>query len=460
MTMYQQKCPKTDIINIVSDYLLNLPFEIENKHICVCLSGGADSVALLRTFLFLKEKFNITVSACHFNHCLRDKESDSDEQFCVHLCNEFNVELFLGRDDVAAYSKVNKKSLEEAARECRYSFFKRILSKQSIDYCATAHNMNDDAETLLLNLVRGAGFNGASAIEPYSDTLLRPFLLVKREQIEAFLTDINQKFVTDSSNFSNEYSRNYLRNVIFPALTKLNPAVVDSFSRFINLNRLDREYFESIISSIENSDLRTLHVSIRRRYFLRKYKEFSGRILNNSMLVEIDKALFSNIRSIIPLFDNDTVIIDNGKIFFDKKDFVSSSYSETDVSFGGNCVFDKKVNIYFSKNNFFETDSFSKKDYISEKNIVGKIKVRSRQIGDKIIIKGVNKSLKKLFIDNKIPKEYRNIIPIFFDDVGIIYVPFVGITDRVFSNNADDAMMITTVFNTIDKERWSISYEK
>ena len=458
--MYQQMYPKTSILKNVSEYIDRLPFDIHGKNVCICLSGGADSVALLRVFLFLKEKYSFNVTACHFNHCIRGDESDSDEAFCKNLCDELGVEIYLGRDDVVAFSKLNKQSLEESARVCRYAFFKRILSKSTIDFCATAHNMNDDAETLLLNLIRGSGVNGATAIEPYNFCYLRPFLSVKRSEIEDFLLEIGQDFVVDSTNNSNDYTRNYLRNSVFPLLETLNPSVADAFSRFIQSNRVDRDFFEKHIDKLIDDDLRELHPALRARIILRKYKEFSGRILNASILNEIEKALLSDKRSVIPVFSDDEVIVYNGRIVFNKKISCGLNYPEQILEIGNNQVFGNNLSVVYDSECSEYSDLLIDKQFLRKDNIYGEIKVRQRKTGDKITIKGVNKNLKKLFIDCKIPKEYRNIIPIFFDDKGIIYVPFVGISDRVFVNNSRETIKITTVFNTIDKERWSISYEE
>ena len=460
MIMCQLKCLKTNIPKTVLDFLGKLPYEIKGKNICVCLSGGADSVALLRAFLLIKDRYSLNISACHFNHCIRGEEADSDECFCKKLCDNLGVEIFLGRDDVIAHSKTNKLSVEESARICRYAFFSRILAKKSIDFCATAHNMNDDAETLLLNLIRGSGVNGASAIEPYNKSYLRPFLSVKREEIEQFLSEIGQDFITDSTNYSNDYTRNYLRNSVFPLLQSINPSVTEAFSRFVNSSRVDRDYFESTVSDLIDHDLRELHSALRSRIILRKYKEFSGKILNASLVNEIDKSLFADKRVIVPIFGDDEAIIDNGKVIFKKNISEDMSFSETTLEDGKNTVFDNKVTIYLNACYNNNDEVVNSQQYLNVENICGSIKVRQRITGDKIIIKGVNKSLKKLFIDNKIPKEYRNIIPIFFDEKGIIYVPFVGISDRVFSKKCENMITITTVFNTIDKERWSLSYEE
>ena len=454
---------KADFLRKIREYMDSLEFPLAGKRICVCLSGGADSVALLHGMLCLSQEYNYTVLACHFNHLIRGDEADRDENFCKELCKSLGVKIYCGRDDVPAYAKLNKLSLEEAARKCRYAFFERMCKRNNIDYYATAHNMNDDAETLLLNLIRGSGSNGASSISPVSHNLLRPLLKISRSEIESFLSVLGQEFVTDSTNASDEYTRNYIRHVLIPDIEKINPSAVQALAKYTSSCRVDRDYFESEISQYLDSDLCTVHKALRDRVILRKYKDFSGNILNSNMLREIEMALLSGKRTVIPLNGDFEAIIQNGKVnFFNKLDNTPFEFEECVLKENDNSYFGGRVDIGFY-NNFVNCENFNKisiSDLLSFDSIKGVLRVRNRRTGDKIRIHGINKSLKKLFIENKIPKEYRDIIPIFLDDEGIIYVPFIGVSDRAVPINALDKRQICTVFNTVDKERWNNAYEK
>ncbi len=452
---------KINFIRKLSQYFESLPFSVNGKTLCVGLSGGADSVSLLLGMIEVSESFGFNVSACHFNHMIRGEEADKDEEFCKELCSKYNVKIFCGRDDVPAHSKTYKLSIEEAARNCRYAFFDRICSKNTVDYCVTAHNMNDDAETLILNLIRGSGSNGASSIAPYSDNILRPLLKVSREEIEAYLTESKQVYVTDSTNLSNDYSRNYVRNIILPEMKNLNPSVIEALSKYTDSCRNDRDYFDTIVGDHIDSDLRQLPKSIRDRVLIKKYKDFSGLCLNSNMIFDIEQSIFSDNRVCIPLFGDTEAVVNNGKVVFGlRTENIALQFDAQTLNFGQNEVFGSRVNILLSSDN--ETKNFNKLSttaLISFDKISGTIKVRNRRVGDKIFINGINKSIKKLFIDKKVPKEYRDIIPIIFDEEGIIYVPFVGIADRVKNNNSN-TVYLTTVFNTIEQERWNNAYEK
>lgn len=455
--------PRTDFISKLRRYFDSLPFSLVGKTLCVGLSGGADSVSLLLGLIEIEDEYGFSVIACHFNHMIRGDEADRDEIFCKSLCEKLNRKIYCGRDNVPEYASFHKIGIEQAARECRYAFFDRILNKDSVDFCVTAHNKNDDAETLLFNLIRGAGSNGASSIAPYSDNVLRPLLQIERAEIEAFLADINQEYVTDSTNLSNDYTRNYIRNVLIPQMQNINPLVINALSRYAESARTDRAYFDKLVNLNYSNDLRLLDPAVRTRVIMQKFYDFSGIRLNYNLISVLDKALFYDKRSLVPIFGKYEAIVDNGNITFANfETTVLGQFDPQSLNYGINKVFGERVSINISKevynteniNNLYTTV------FLSCDKIVGDLYVRNRRTGDRIFINGMNKSIKKLFIEKKIPKEYREIIPIFCDDEGIIYVPFVGLSDRVHTNNNDTKLYITSVFETIDTERWNDAYEK
>lgn len=453
-----------DFLQKICAYFDTLDIDLNGKTICVCLSGGADSVALLLSLSAISYEYNFKVSACHFNHMIRGDEADKDEEFCKEFCKTNNIKLYCGRDDVPAYAKLYKKSIEEAARECRYAFFERIYGKNDVDFCATAHNMNDDAETLLFNLIRGTGSNGASAISAVNKYILRPLLKIKRSEIEEFLEIYGQSFVTDSTNLSDEYTRNYIRHVVIPDIEKINPSVIDALSRYIDACRIDRNYFESETARHMDDDLRVLHKALRHRIIIKKYRNISNDFLNHNLLYQLDDSLFTKKRAIVPMNDEFEAIIQEGKIdFYRREENVKFEFDDIELSYGMNTLFGNRVIINLSDDIIDECENFNKisiSALLSFDNIVGKLRVRNRRVGDKICIHGVNRSLKKLFIEKKIPKEYRDIIPIISDEQGIIYVPFVGIADRVYPIKPILKKYIYTVLDTVDRERWNNAYEK
>ena len=178
--------------------------------VCCALSGGADSVCLLRCLLALSQEWKITLSAVHINHHLRGAESDRDAAFCRELCEALAVPLQILDVDAAQYARQMHCSEELAARTCRYEAFSQVQA----DWIATAHTASDNAETLVHRLIRGAGLHGLCAIPPRNGRFLRPLLTVTREQVEQYLAQLHQDFVTDSTNLTDQYTRNRIRHHI------------------------------------------------------------------------------------------------------------------------------------------------------------------------------------------------------------------------------------------------------
>lgn len=193
----------------------------------VALSGGADSVALL--LLLKNAHFNVHAAHCNFR--LRGKESDRDEAFCVELCQRLGVELHRAHFDTREYAELHKVSIEMAARELRYKWFEQLRQDIGAAGICVAHHRDDSVETVLLNLVRGTGLRGLTGIQPRYGNILRPLLCVSRAEIEAFLAEKGQKYVTDSTNLEADVQRNIVRLEVLPLLRKLNPAVAENIQR-------------------------------------------------------------------------------------------------------------------------------------------------------------------------------------------------------------------------------------
>jgi len=193
----------------------------------VALSGGADSVALL---LALK-KLGYNIEAAHCNFHLRGEESDRDEDFCKNLCRELDIKLHLAHFDTQTNASLHGISIEMAARNLRYNYFKALLKDINASAVCVAHHKDDSAETLLLNLVRGTGIEGLTGIKSKNNRIVRPFLCVRRNEIVNYLEQQNQLFVTDSSNLVNDVLRNKIRLDVMPLLQTINPLVVEHLNQ-------------------------------------------------------------------------------------------------------------------------------------------------------------------------------------------------------------------------------------
>ena len=234
----------------------------------VALSGGADSVVLLS--LLKEHGFNVHAAHCNFR--LRGAESDRDEAFCVDLCRQLDVELHRVHFDTRTYADLHKVSIEMAARELRYRWFEQLRQDIGAAGICVAHHRDDSVETVLLNLVRGTGLRGMTGIQPRNGYILRPLLCVSRTEIEAFLAERGQKYVTDSTNLEADVLRNKVRLQVLPLLCELNPAVSENIQRTAENLGEAQEVLDAILDNYKDSNV--LELSELSKYGSSEYMVF------------------------------------------------------------------------------------------------------------------------------------------------------------------------------------------
>lgn len=200
--------------------------------IVVGVSGGPDSISLVHLLVKYKEKFGIEIIVCHINHLIR-KDSTDDEKFVENYCKKNNIKFYSKKVDVETYAKENKLSVEDAGRRVRYDFFEEVKQKENANKIAIAHNKNDNAETILLNLIRGAGSKGLEGIRPIDEKrmIIRPLINVEKKEIIDYCEKNSLEPRIDSTNSENIYRRNKIRNEILPKLGEINPNIVDTLVR-------------------------------------------------------------------------------------------------------------------------------------------------------------------------------------------------------------------------------------
>jgi tRNA(Ile)-lysidine synthase len=275
----------------VLEYIRRQGFLRAGDRAGVAVSGGADSVALLRLLLELRDEIGVVLSVVHFNHNLRGVESDADERFVAQLARHHELELHCDRGDVAKHSEVLHFSTEAAARDLRYQYFRRLMAEKRLNCVATGHTLDDQAETVLLRLARGAGTRGMAGIYPrliYSKlpqqqlaqsesgpefvnpepidpesidprfsvhsslfSVVRPLLSVERVRLEAFLREIGQDWREDSSNRDLRHARNRVRHGIMPRLVRaLNPRVKEALAETAEIARAEEEYWQREVERV------------------------------------------------------------------------------------------------------------------------------------------------------------------------------------------------------------------
>jgi tRNA(Ile)-lysidine synthase len=223
----------------------------------VTVSGGADSVALLRLLLELRQEIGVVLSMAHFNHKLRGAESDEDERFVAQLARQHKLEIRTASGEVAAYATEKHRSLETAAREMRYQFFRHLLLEGTLNRIATGHTLDDQAETVLLKIVRGAGSRGLAGVyhqlsvpgsqfsECTQPSIVRPLLGTRRRELQPYLLEVGQSWREDRSNRDLRHMRNRVRHGILPRLERyLNPAVREALAETAEIARAEEEYWD------------------------------------------------------------------------------------------------------------------------------------------------------------------------------------------------------------------------
>ena len=240
-------------IDILSRFIKNNRLIEKEDRVVLGVSGGADSVCLLHTLCKLQKALEIRLFVVHINHGIRGKEASRDENYVKELCKKLDVEFFSFHYNIPKMASMLKISEEEAGRKARYEAFENIatdISKtEGIDISklkiAVAHNKNDNAETMLHNLSRGSGISGLKGISVKNGRIIRPLLIFTRAEIEEYLHENKIEYMTDSTNLENEYTRNVLRNEVFPILTKyVNSNVINNFYKTSTVAAEADEYFE------------------------------------------------------------------------------------------------------------------------------------------------------------------------------------------------------------------------
>lgn len=380
----------------------------------VCaVSGGADSVAMLFALYLLKEKLGITLEAAHFNHCLRGAESDRDEAFVRSLADRYDIPLHVGRGTVTA----GKKGLEAAARDTRYRFLSGLPGK-----IATAHTADDNAETLLLHLIRGTGLKGLGGIAPVRGSIIRPMLTVTRQEVLAFLDEWKLQHVEDSSNGTDRFLRNRVRHDILPLLARENPRIAQSLSRTALRLREDELALQEQCDFTQMPtipQLRSLPPAIRSRVLERFLKDNGVREPEDSHIALVEALVFSDRPSARANLPGPVTVARS----YERLVCLPPSQREEQVALPcpGEVTYGRWRVVCTPASHIQNTER------VFTVCPEGPMLLRPRQPGDAITLPGGTKSLKKLFIDRKIPADCRGSIPVLCDQAGILAVADIGV---------------------------------
>ncbi len=395
------------------------------EKVTVALSGGADSVSLLFALLRLQKRLNITVSAAHFNHMIRGAEADRDEAFARSLCERLGVPFIAGRGDVPRYAAENKISEEAAAREMRYAFLEKTDG-----LVATAHTSSDNFETVLFNLTRGAALGGLCGIPPKRGKFIRPLLFCTREDVEQYCRENSLDFITDSTNLSDDYTRNNIRHNVIPVLKEINPSAETAVMRTVLSLSETSDFITGIADRFLSDNINkgglcvaSLSHPAAAKAAIRRFAEIqAGFQPDNAHTDALYYIARNGGRTSLP--QNFEGICKNGILKIEKKD------RENAVKYRFNVKTERRINDLFTKSE--KVNNLLLKNSLACDKIIGKSVLRTRQPGDSIRLagRGCTKTLKKLFCELAVPQEMRAYIPVIADDKGVIWIYGVGVADR------------------------------
>ena len=408
----------------------------------VGFSGGADSVMLLSLLSYLRAELGyFPIIAVHVNHMIRGEEADRDAEFAKEFASSLGVEFNLVTVDIPKLSKEYKLGTEECARNERYRIFSELVEAHATaTTVAVAHNSTDNLETVMLNLMRGAGTSGMAGIPPKREGVIRPLIDVSKEEILSALDSSSIPYVIDSTNMSSDYTRNYVRNEILPLFKKITDSPEKMAMRMSENARQDVEFIEDcamkfiadnyVLGKVEAKKLCTLHKAL----FMRVMKHIIGQKTDKTLEKTHVEAIYSL------LSGNDFAYSLPGKVRFVSQNGIC--YLEDDVKketnefsvplkYGVNKVEGYSSVILVSDNDNFDCYSNIYKISIRAKlstDIIGcGLSVRSKRDGDSYSYGGKTRKLKKLFNDKSIPVNLRQSIPVFEDSFGIVWVCGFGI---------------------------------
>ena len=421
----------------------------ENSTIVIGVSGGPDSLALLHVLWSIHHPKNLKLIVAHVDHMFRGKQSEKDLLYVDKYCQSLGVVFEAKQINVRNYQKTYQLSSQVAARNCRYQFFEQIMVKYHADYLALGHHGDDQIETVLMRLVRGStslGYAGIQAIRSFgTGRIIRPFLSVSKREIEQYCEQNKLNPRIDPSNEKDDYTRNRFRHHILPFLKQENSQVHERIQHFSELITEDECYLKELTIEKMNKVIKKkdeAQLSFYRKRFLSMPKPLQRRgiqLILNYLYPEIPPSLSTvHIDNLLSLLKNEHP---SGMLHFPNGLRIVRSYDECILTFGEEeaqsyrFTLDIPGHTYFSNGSEIISeiwgcypDGMDGNDvFIIDPDLISlPLYVRSREIGDKVSLKGMNgtKKVKDIFIDNKIPLHERQVFPLIEDNDGrIIWLP-------------------------------------
>lgn len=419
---------------------------IEKGDVIVCaISGGSDSVFMLSLLLEIKEEYDLKIIVSHVNHGLRGEEAKRDEEFVKDLAEDNKLIYEVKHIDMVGYAKENSLTCEEAGRKLRYAFFEELKDKYKANKVAIAHNKNDVVETMLLNIFRGSGLDGLESIPLRRDYFVRPILAFDKNEILSYLKENSISYVDDSTNFTNDYKRNLVRNELLPFIEKnFNSNIITSMTKLSYIAKENNAYLEKLIAK-KYAELVDTN-SIKRDAF-NELEHYEKTLILRKFLKEnlnyLENISKDNIEEMIDLIKNDSgkkydinskyYLINDFNLTYLRPAYCKLSDEKISLDF----ELDRVYNVYGSKFKFVLSDKIISKKYLDYDLLSGELLIRNKRDGDRFNPFGMKgtKKLKHYFIDKKVPSELRNKVLLLVDKDEIVYIINYDIANNYKASN-------------------------
>ena len=418
--------------------------------VTVALSGGADSAALLVVLQALTLRLGISLRAAHFHHGIRGEEADRDAAFCQALCASLEIPFTLGRGDAPARAAETGESLEEAARVLRYFFLKESAPGK----IATAHNADDNAETILIHLLRGSGPRGLGGIPPRRDNVIRPLLSCTREEIEDYLNKQGIAHVEDSTNADDACLRNRLRHRVLPLLRAENPSFPAALGRTAALIREEDGYLSALADRASEScragegwsceKLLALDPVLRRRILLSALRDLGLEDPSIVYVQALEALLTSGPSAKLDLPGGRTARREYDLLCFSPAASLPG-LPELELAIPGTMTLPDglgTIRCFVTKNSNFSKKNLTTFALKCDMIAAREFRVRGRRPGDRLTLPGGTKSLKDLMIDKKIPVRLRASLPVLTLDGKPVAVFLVGADPTCLAAPEDPALIV------------------
>ena len=428
------------------------------SEVTAALSGGADSMSLLYFLVKNSRKLGITVKAAHVNHNIRGEEALRDELFVKEQCEKLGVDIQIKSADIPALTKKYGVGTEECGRRERYLFFEQLRDGRAGSVTATAHTASDNAETVLLNITRGCGIDGLSGIPPTRGSIIRPLIYCTRSEVEAYCDINNIEYITDSTNLTDEYSRNRIRLDVIPQLRIINPAAENAINRLSQLACADSALLDTIAArelevcrkggGLELAGLkkceepliaRIIRIEADKKLGIvpeRRHMNIISAIINRgSGAVELKKDMIVRVENGLLIFENITIKSNNIIKIFDEKVIVPGMRFE----YNGR-IFEISEKIPLKNANEHKINKKLLINRLSCGIISCDTVIRNRRSGDvfQAYGRGCTKTVKKLFSEMKLSPRDRETRLLIANGSEVLWIEGVGVSQRAAVSGEDD----------------------